>query len=342
MVTINDVANKVGVSASTVSRVLSGGNNRISEATKRAVLKAIDELGYRPNVWAQSFSKSQTNTIGLVIPKSGSGSFFLIQLMERCQELAELSNKFLMITMAADDPLYTIQSLMDRRCDGILFYSSSRYFNQLSQNDQLSEFIEKSPKPIVIINGHLSNQQDVCFDIDQAAVARNGVEYLINKGHKDIAYISGQLNDFTARSRLEGYEQALRQADITPNTILIVEGGRKFHEGYEACLQLLNRNYKFTAIACFNDQIAIGALKALHEKNISVPDQVSILGLDDENILNFLNPTISSISVPKEIVINRAFNILLNKMHLPLLEVEDTGEILITERNSVINITPNN
>lgn len=140
MATMLDVSRKAGVSKSTVSRVLNG-TAKISEATRQAVCKAIEELNYRPNVLAQSLSKQETNTIGLVIPRGSNTSQYLGLLIEVCQELADKAGKFLMITQVNDQldgGIRAIRSLVDRRCDAVLYYNNSFFDHYNIEGDELS------------------------------------------------------------------------------------------------------------------------------------------------------------------------------------------------------------
>lgn len=317
MATMLDVSRKAGVSKSTVSRVLNG-TAKISDATREAVFKAIEELNYRPNVLAQSLSKQQTNTIGLVIPRGSNTSQYLALLIEICQELADKAGKFLMITQVNDQQdgaVQSIRALVDRRCDAVLYYNNS-FFDQYNVNgDTLSDLIDELPVPLVVMNCYLPRHPDRCVWFDHVFGARMPVDYLIEQGHSKIAYIAGPLNQRTSQLRLEGYENALKDAGLPLDSSLIVEGDRYYSGGYSACNQLLQRTRDFTAICCFNDLTAIGVLRALQEHQISVPEQVSLIGFDNEVILDYLTPSISSMQLSAHAFVTHAMNVLLAKLN---------------------------
>lgn len=338
MATMLDVSRKAGVSKSTVSRVLNG-TAKISEATRQAVFKAIEELNYRPNVLAQSLSKQETNTIGLVIPRGANISQYLAMLIDQCQELVDRAGKFLMMTQVIDQPsggIRAIRSLVDRRCDAVLYYNNS-FLDHYNKGDELSDLIDELPVPLVVMNCYLPRHPTHCVWFDHAKNARLPVEYLLAQGHKRIAYISGPLNQLTAQQRLQGYQQALSDAGIALDPLLLAEGDRQFSGGYSACHQLLQRKSAFTAICCFNDNTAIGALKALQEAGIAVPDDVSLFGLDDEGILDYLIPGISSVSLPANELVSHAFELLMAHLnHTELPQIDEnifSGEL--TVRGSV-------
>ena len=335
MATMLDVSRRAGVSKSTVSRVLNG-TAKISDATREAVFKAIKELNYRPNVLAQSLSKQETNTIGLVIPRGSNTSQYLGLLIEICQELADKAGKFLMITQVNDQPdggIRAIRSLVDRRCDAVLYYNNSFFDRYNIQGDELSDLIDELPVPLVVMNCYLPRHPEHCVWFDHSLSARMPVDFLLAQGHKRIAYIAGPLNQRTAQLRLQGYQQALENAGIALDPLLLAEGDRLFSGGYSACNQLLHRKVEFTAICCFNDATAIGALKALQELGVAVPGEVSLFGFDNESILDYLHPSVCSVSLPANTFVTSAFSLLmahLNQTELPTFDQNTfAGDLVI-------------
>jgi len=330
MATMLDVSVKAGVSMSTVSRVLNG-TAKISEETKKIVYQAVEELGYRPNAIAQSLAKDETNTIGLVIPRGANISRYLGIVIEMCQELADKLGKYLIITQVNDEDngaVKAISSLVDRRCDAILYYNNSFFDNQSNQENQINDLIEKLKIPLIVMNHHSPNHPNNCVWFDHSLSARIPVDYLLSKGHTKIAYISGPLHQRTAQLRLEGYLKALECAGIPFQPLLMAEGDRLLSGGYSACNQLLQRKVEFTAICCFNDQTAIGALKALAERGISVPDTISLVGFDNDDVSSYQNPSLCTVSLPIHTFVQTAFNYLianLNKTNLP--DIDQNGFI---------------
>jgi DNA-binding LacI/PurR family transcriptional regulator len=337
MATMLDVSRKAGVAVSTVSRVLNG-TAKISQATREAVFAAVDELNYRPNVIAQSLSKQQTNTIGLVIPRGVKNSQYLSQLIEECQNMADENGKFLLISQSEDQPdgaIRSILALVDRKCDAILYCHTSFFDQNKLNEDILSDLIDKITVPLVVMNCQLPRHPNHCVWIDNEKSAALPVEYLLQQGHQKIAYIAGPLHQQTAKSRMRGYQKALNQHNIELDPLLLAEAERGFHGGYLACQQLLQRSSGFTAICCFNDQMAIGAVKALHEAGLCVPEDVSLFGLDNEDILEFFEPSICSVSRPTHKFVIRAVELLMAHLNgLPLSTSTDScfsGELTLRE-----------
>ena len=337
MATILDVSRRVGVSKSTVSKVLNG-TGRVSEATKKAVFKAVKELDYRPNVLARSLSKQTTDTIGLIIPDAHNSSQYINNLIDMTQRLANKSGKFLMISQVdgndIESSIQSIRKLVDRRCDGIIYYKSSRIEGS-DIGDKLENLIDELPIPLVVLNHHLTNKPDHCVWFDQVTTAKLAVDYLIDHGHKDIAYIAGKYQLLTSRLRLQGYQDSLKNAGIDLNPLLIAEGfDCQYQGGYDACTSLIERDVPFSAICCFSDAIAIGAIKALREKGIAVPEQVSVFGLDNDDVSSFIDPPLSTIAMPVDEIINTAGSMLFNLMKNdkpPTLKESLTGELILRQ-----------
>lgn len=342
MATMQDVSRKAGVAVSTVSRVLNG-TAKISKSTCEAVFKAVEELDYRPNVLAQSLSKQQTNTIGLVIPRGAAVSQYLSQLIEKCQEMANENGKFLLISQAddqSDGAIRAIYALVDRRCDAVLYYHNS-FFEQTNINeDILSDLIDKVKVPLVVMNCQLPKHPHHSVWLDNMKSASLPVDYLIQQGHTRIAYIAAPLNQKSAKARLRGYQHALNKYKLELDPLLLTEGERSYQGGYQACQQLLRRTTDFTALCCFNDQMAIGAVKALHEANLSIPEDVSLFGIDNEAILAFFEPAINSVSHPTHDFVAHSMELLLAHLNnSPLHDSQQntfSGELVL--HNSVPNL----
>lgn len=321
MATMLDVSRKAGVSVSTVSRVLNG-TAKISQATRDTVFKAIEELNYRPNVLAQSLSTQQTNTIGLVMTSGVINSPYLLQLIEKCQEIAAENGKFLLISQANGESNCAIDSilaLVDRRCDAILYCHSSFLENDVNE-DILSDLIDKISVPLVVMNCQLSKHPNHCVWLDNVQSASLPIEYLLQQGHKRIAYIAAPLHQKTSKARVCGYQQSLNKFDIDLDPLLLIETERGYQGGYEACKRLLQRTTDFTAICCFHDQMAVGVAKALHESSLPNPTDIVLFGIDNEDILDFLKPGINSVSQPTHELVSRAIELLtahLNNTPLP-------------------------
>ena len=294
MVTMQDVAEKAGVSKSTVSRVLSG-KVLLSQATRERVNAAIAELGFRPNTLAQALANQTSNTLGLVV-SNFEGPYFG-RLLKTMAQQAELAGKQLMVTDGHDDPVRekaAVELLVDRCCDAIILYS--RYMPEAD----LVQLVETLPVPLMVMNRPVPGYPERAVVFDQTGSVTAAMDYLLAQGHRRIACISGPQRTLTARARLMAWQQALAAADIDVPASWLAEGDNLVEGGYRACQQLLARGIDFTALFASNDDMAIGALRALREAGVEVPAQVSLFGFDDEPAAAYLSPALSTVHVPIE------------------------------------------
>ncbi len=316
MATMSDVARLAGVAPSTVSRVLTG-KAKISDETQKRVFAAIEQLQYRPDVVARSLVRQRSDTIGLVIPRNVAAVPSFTSMIESCQAALGLHHKELLISQAQDrenSHLETINTLVDRGCDGILFFHNFFFEKDNLNADGLSDLIDKLPVPMVVMNAILPRHPFHCVWIDHKASASLAVDYAISQGHSEIAYISGPLWQESARWRIQGYQAALEQHHIPFNPLLIVEGDRSLDGGYKAFLKLTERNNPFTAICCFNDLTAIGVAKAF--KDLQLPESAMplLVGIDNDPVLDYISPKISSVEIRMDLLASYAVQLLM--MHL--------------------------
>jgi len=300
MATMADVARLAGVAASTVSRVLTG-TAKISEDTRQRVFDAIAELDYRPDVVARSLAKKESDVIGFVIPRHMASFPGFSDMIEACESAMSLQNKQLFICQALnekDSHIHAIHTLMDMGCDGLLFFNNFFFEKNNLTSDDLSRLIDELPVPMVVINAVLPKHPLNYVRVDHKSVARIATDYAVSLGHTEIAYISGPLWQEVARWRLDGYQSCFQKNDLEFNALLVVEGNRELEGGYQACLKLLERNNKFTAVCCFNDATAIGVTKAFSAYNIPEEEMPLVVGIDNLPILDFMTPKISSVQIP--------------------------------------------
>nr|WP_321241225.1 LacI family DNA-binding transcriptional regulator [uncultured Tolumonas sp.] len=313
MATMSDVARLAGVASSTVSRVLTG-KATISDETQKRVFAAIEQLQYRPDVVARSLVTQKSNTVGLVIPRNvGSVPSFNL-MIESCQAALESYNIELLISQVQDKEnshLDTINHLVDRGCDGILFFHNFFFEKDNVSLQNLSDLVALLPVPLVVMNAVLPDHPYHCVWIDHKAAAGLAVNYAISQGHMNIAYISGPLWQETARWRIQGYQAALEKHQISFDPLLVIESDRSFNGGYQAFSKLMERNNAFTAVCCFNDVTAIGAVKAFKDRYSSNYAMPLFVGIDNDPLLNYFSPKISSVEIRMDLLASYAVQLLM-------------------------------
>ncbi|MCR9386197.1 LacI family DNA-binding transcriptional regulator [Vibrio metoecus] len=292
MATINDVCKLAGVSKATVSRVLNE-TGQVKAQTREVVLAAMQQLGYQPNSLAQALATNTTNSIGLVLPHFES-SYFGSILFEAEQGAQQAGKKLLVVNSKNSEQgeKEAVATLAAQRCDAILLYS--RHLSEV----QLLELQQQYSPPLVILNRRLHHPQLHSFGLDQTQIAQLAMQHLLNLGHRDIACITSPLVSETGKIRYQVYLQALHEQGIEPDLAWTVEGDNTLLGGYQAMQQLLQQRISMTAVFACNDDMALGAMRAMHEHGIHVPKQVSLIGIDNEPAAAFAIPSLSSVSLP--------------------------------------------
>ncbi|HFG1931706.1 TPA: LacI family DNA-binding transcriptional regulator [Vibrio cholerae] len=292
MATINDVCRLAGVSKATVSRVLNE-TGQVKAQTREAVLAAMQQLGYQPNSLAQALATNTTNSIGLVLPHFES-SYFGSILFEAEQGAQKAGKKLLVVNSKNSEQgeKEAVATLAAQRCDAILLYS--RHLSEA----QLLELQQQYPSPLVILNRRLHHPQLHSFGLDQTQIAQLAMQHLLNLGHRHIACITSPLVSETGKIRYQVYQQALHEQGVGLNSSLVIEGDNTLLGGYQAMQQLLQQGISMSAVFACNDDMALGAMRAMHEHSINVPKQVSLIGIDNEPAAAFAIPSLSSVSLP--------------------------------------------
>lgn len=192
--------------------------------------------------------------------------------------------------------------MLGLRCDAIIVYSRFLSINQLD------DIIDQHAQPIMVVNRKLRKNQSHCVVCDHKGASFNATQYLISRGHKEIAFITGSIDSPTAIERLAGYKDALSTNDIDINESRIISGHWTLDSGAQAVIKFQQQAIPFTAILASNDDMAIGAIKALDDAGITAPHSVSVIGFDDIPIASFLKPALSSIKDPISAMINEAID----------------------------------
>jgi LacI family transcriptional regulator len=289
-VTIRDVAEKAGVSISTVSRVLNATCPVHSDKSVR-VERAVAELGYTPNPAARSLHSRETGGIGIILPFV-SGEFFS-EFLVGVDEAAQEEGYFLLISTShhSSADLKKAMRGMYKRVDGLLIMAPLMSAAQV-------QGLAPEGVPFVFANTRSGNviQDGVTFDNYGGMYAMT--MHLISKGHRRIGFVKGPEKAYDALERLRGHRQALHDMGIAEDPSLIVQGDYDQKGGYESAQQLLGVTDRPTAIMASNDNAAIGVLSALRNAGIEIPSEMAVTGFDDVPSAQYANPPLSTVHVP--------------------------------------------
>lgn len=336
MITIYDVAKKAGVSSTTVSKALNNYPD-VSEKTKNAILTVAAEMGYLPNSHAQSLSTKKTWSIGVMFTEDnevGMKHPFFNAVIESFRKHAE--NEGYDLTFPSRNlrnrNISYLEHFKYRGVDGIIIICSD-------QNDPLVVEILNSTIPIVVIDMKEVNSSVV--HSDNVLGGEKAVQYLLSLGHKKIAHITGSPDSFSGEARIQGYQKAMEQANLSiPKGYLMNGGMFSIQEGREAMENLLKLSDRPTAVFVAGDQMAIGAIEVIKENGLAVPEDISIIGFDDIEMASYITPKLTTIKQDTDEIGKRAAQLLVSQIIKKKKEIRtEMIPIELIERESCKKIT---
>ncbi|MFF5992666.1 LacI family DNA-binding transcriptional regulator [Prauserella flavalba] len=303
-----NVAKLAGVSTGTVSRALTRPE-MISEATRARVLRAVEQLDYVANGSARSLAARRTMTVGAIVPRFGTSSFpIMIQSLE--SQLAADGYTLLLASPDHNDPRgpAILRTLLERGVDAVALLGADH-------PAQTFALLEAHQKPYVLMWGQTSRRKEVVSFHEQAA-ATLVVDHLHDLRHRAIAFIGGRTADNErARSRRRAMIKAARSRDIALPRGAVVESDYGFREGYDAMLELLGGELGFTAVVLGNDYLAAGALSALDQAGVRVPEDLSVASFNDNDFAAFLHPPLTTVRLPIGEIGREAARYLVGRLH---------------------------
>jgi DNA-binding LacI/PurR family transcriptional regulator len=325
MISIKDIARAAQVSHSTVSRALRN-SSLVNPDTRALIQRIAEEKGYTVSAVARSLATSKTGTIGVVVTTIADP--FAGEVVSGVEEFALSRHYAVLLAAGHGDPereLLAVHTLQERRVDGILVMASrigALYLQMLS----------KLRAPIVLINSHHPGEFVHSVRIDDAGGARMATRHLADLGHRRIGYIGDKFGFQSDMERFRGYREILEEAGFGFEPELVAHGDGTPSSGMAAARRLLGRADPPTAIFCYNDRQAIGAMRAIRDCGLRVPSDLSLVGFDDLFLSSFTDPPLTTIRQPK-----REMGFLAGEILLQLLGGEKpesrvtTGELVVRE-----------
>jgi LacI family transcriptional regulator len=294
--TLKDVAELAGVSSAAASLALNGHNDRVSPDVARRVQAAAKRLNYQPNLVARSLRTQETKTIGFISDNVATTPF-AGQMIAGAQEVAWRNNWLLLMIDTeknSDLELAAIKSLSQRNVDGFIY--ASMYHRAIKVPSQLES------RPVVLLDCVEDSKKSIFNSVipNEYEGALAAIRHLIAAGHRHIGHITTSEGGIAVFERLRAYKDALAEADIEFNPNYVWQGpDSNAPEGYEGAKKLLSGKSKITAIFCYTDRIAMGLYEYAHEKRISIPQDLSVVGFDNQLYLaSALRPGLTTVQLP--------------------------------------------
>ncbi|MCB9422348.1 MAG: LacI family DNA-binding transcriptional regulator [Ardenticatenaceae bacterium] len=291
---MKDVAELAGVSRTTVSFVINKvPDSNIPPETQERVWTAVEELGYRPNVLAQGLRSQQTRTIGFIsdeiatTPHAG-------RIIQGAQDQAwQHNNLILLVNTGGDQNMKkaAVDMMLDRQVDGLVY--ATMYHREVHPPEMVHQV------PTVLLDCFVADRSLPSIIPDEVNGGRQATEFLLQKGHRRIGFIN-DIDPIPARyGRLQGYQQALAAYAISFDEELTVYQETDPAGGYDGAMALMKLSNPPTALFCFNDRMAMGAYDALRKLNLSIPDDVAIVGFDNQELISAnLHPGLTTVALP--------------------------------------------
>jgi LacI family transcriptional regulator len=290
--TLADVGRAAEVSATTVSLILNGRDAKISEATRQRVLAAVEALGYRPNRAAQGLRLGKSSTIGFLTDEIAIQPFSGPMIAGIHDLIWEQRSLLLMVNTTRNPSRLqaAVDDLLDRQVDALIFAAMG------------TRQVEFPPVPAhvpaLLVNAFTADGSIPSILPDELAGGRAAIEHVLSLGHRRITFIAGREAAWATRARLKGYLEGLASAGLNPADNPVHFGNYRIDSGYELTLRAMDRPNRPTALLLGNDQMAAGAYLALARMGLRIPDDVSVVGYDDEPLAADLSPALTTVRIP--------------------------------------------
>jgi LacI family transcriptional regulator len=291
MVNIKMVAEKAGVSASTVSRVLGSKQAYIAKETREKVLKAVQELQYTPNIYAKGLRGGRTESIALLIPDIENEMF--PPIIKGIETYARKNGYNLILSCTNEDieiEKNFINKMRQNAVDGFIVCSMTQKSDHVRQ-------LQRDGFPLVLVARYYGDKINAVV-INNYQAGYDATNYLINSGNRRIAIVVGSIDLSLYRERYEGYKAALQNAGIAYDDRLVIHETSGANGLYKAIMNILKMKDRPDAIFATNDHKAIISMQAVNDTGLRIPDEISVLGFDNIKVSKLLNPALSTVSQP--------------------------------------------
>ncbi|WP_217622401.1 LacI family DNA-binding transcriptional regulator [Paenibacillus agri] len=303
-ITIKDVAKTANVSVATVSRVING-LDRVSEATRKKVLKVIDELNFVPNTIAASMVNKKTNMLAVVVPEIQNP--FYTAVIGGTVEVAKKAGFVTLVVSTngdeAEESTY-FESFLGKNADGFILIGTHK----------TADFYQTIRKPTILVDRYIDNSGHDGVMIDNYRGAYEATKHFLEYGHTRIAIIDGKHDFNDGKDRYWGYQRAMVEGGVSPDPKYHKQGSWLEDSGYQSTLELMQAEVPPTAIFAANNLICQGAIKAIRDLNLEIGEDISLIGFDENELAEFVKPKVTVVRRPTREMGTQAAEMLIKRI----------------------------
>jgi LacI family transcriptional regulator len=324
--TINDIARKLGISPSTVSRALSDHPD-VKEETKKKVRKVAKELNYTPNQIAQSLKTKRTNAIGVIVPEIKHD--FFSSAISGIEEVAYHAGYTIIVSQSNESferEVVNTTALVQQRVAGLIVSISQ----STKSGEHFQALIDRGI-PLVFFDRVIDELDVFKVIIDDKQSAFKAVMHLIERGYRNIAHLAGPKTLEICKERLEGYKEALLYAGVPLKEEYIIYGGMHENDGYASMDELIKKGNVPDAVFAVNDPVAVGAFQRIKEEGLKIPDDIGIVGFSNNKITTLVDPPLTTVDQPSFEMGKKAAEILIDLIENPQESIKPSVVVLDTE-----------
>lgn len=307
---LKDIAQELSVSITTISKALNGHPD-ISEARRKEILELVEQMHYVPNSMAKSLRNKKTKFIGLVV--SDNANPYYAQVIKGVEEALSLQGYQTLIFNNCEDTEKELQFIHELRSINV----AGVLLTPALGNRKSVELLKRFNIPYVLANRYIDRNEDNYVIVNDVYAGYLATKYLAEKRPNRIFFINGDENISAARERHEGYLSAIREMRWTENENLVLHRGITQDDGYELTREILKREEAPFSLLCFSDYVAIGAMKAIWEAGVRMPEDVALMGIDDIDLFSFIHPGLTTVHVPKKELGFKSAELLLSLINDP-------------------------
>lgn len=307
--TMKDIARETGLGLATISKYFNGG--QVRPHNRKLIEDAVRKLDYVPNEFARSLKTRQSRTVGVVIPELGNA--FITSIITTMEDILRKHDYAVIVCDCRSDPQRekeAVDFLIHKRVDGLINMATDMSGAHLHS-------ALKADVPVVLVDRLIKSLRSKvsAVVVDNTEAADQGTRYLLDQGHREIGLVLGSQSLYTTEHRLKGYLDALTDFGVTPREELIRYGNYTLSGGYEAVREFMSMDNRPTALFVTNFEMTLGAMLALSEMNIRVPEDLSVIGFDKLDVFDGILSNLTLIKQPQNVIGQQAARLILSMMN---------------------------